>query len=92
MNPALISFWSRTIRRRKAGSCGFERLQLTERCVVVNDGEEAIDFLYSNGRFRSALLAARLVLLDLKMPRMNGFDLLERMKTDAALNSFRSSR
>jgi CheY-like chemotaxis protein len=64
----------------------FERLQLAERCVVVNDGEEAIDFLRSSGRFSQRIPGLpRLVLLDLKMPRMNGFDLLERMKTDAAL-------
>ena len=64
----------------------FQKLQLAERCVVVNDGEEAIDYLCSSGRFslRTPGLP-RLVLLDLKMPRMNGFDLLERIKTDAAL-------
>lgn len=59
----------------------FERLQLAERCVVVNDGEEAIDYLRSSGRFSQRTPGLpRLVLLDLKMPRMNGFDLLERMK------------
>ena len=64
----------------------FQKLQLAERCVVVNDGEEAIDYLCSSGRFSQRTPGLpRLVLLDLKMPRMNGFDLLERIKTDAAL-------
>jgi len=64
----------------------FRTLQMQQGCVVVNDGEEAMEFLESRGRFsQRAPGLPRLVLLDLKMPRVNGFDLLQQIKTDAEL-------
>lgn len=58
---------------------------LAHRVVWVKDGQEALDFLYSEGAFAGrSSQGPRLVLLDLKLPRLNGIDVLRRIKEDAA--------
>ena len=49
---------------------------------VVHDGQEALDYLSGQGAFgdRQAFPTPKLVLLDLKMPRLNGFDVIEWMR------------
>ena len=51
--------------------------------MIVRDGQEAVDYLSGNGRYgdRSAHPLPALVVLDLKMPRMSGFDVLTWLMT-----------
>jgi len=56
--------------------------------VVARDGAEALDFLYGRGQFvqqPGGDLAA--VLLDLKLPKIDGLEVLEQIKADPVLKS-----
>ncbi len=50
--------------------------------VVANDGEEALDYLYRRGGHESRPAANPKVLLDYKLPKVDGLEVLECIKTD----------
>ncbi len=59
---------------------------LANEVVVVSDGAEALDYLYSRGRFKDRTGGhPALVLLDLKMPKIDGLGVLRTIKQDEAL-------
>ena len=61
-----------------------QRERLANRILVVRDGEEALDFLFCRGAFshRSFEHPPRLVLLDLKLPKVDGLQVLKQAKSD----------
>ena len=60
-----------------------KRGNILNTVVRVKDGAEAIDFLFRNGEFNGRKGGnPRLVLLDLKMPKMDGIDVLKKIRSD----------
>ncbi len=57
---------------------------ISNRVVVANDGVEALDYLFGTGRFsgRDIEIMPQVILLDLKMPRMDGLEVLHRIRED----------
>jgi CheY-like chemotaxis protein len=59
---------------------------LANEVVVVRDGEEALDYLFRRGMFRMRAPGhPAVVLLDLKLPKVDGLQVLEAIKTDPQL-------
>jgi two-component system, response regulator len=65
-----------TIRALKAGG-------LANKLHWVKDGQEALDFLFRHGQYADRSESVpRLVFLDLKMPRVDGIEVLKQIKAD----------
>jgi two-component system response regulator len=61
-----------------------KREKLANHIFVARDGEEALDFLFCRGAFahRSFEHPPKLVLLDLKLPKVDGMEVLKQVKSD----------
>lgn len=60
--------------------------RLANEVVVVRDGEEALDYLYRRGVFRLRMEGNPVVvLLDLKLPKVDGLEVLAKLKSDPEL-------
>jgi two-component system response regulator len=66
-----------------------KRHHLANQLVHVEDGAEALDFLFARGKYEGLKSDAppKVVLLDLKLPKMNGLEVLRIMKTNERTRS-----
>ena len=63
-----------------------EEYNLANEVVVTRDGEEALDYLYCRGNFQTRTGAnPAVLLLDLKLPKVDGLEVLQQMKADEKL-------
>lgn len=64
-----------------------KRAGLGERSVYLKDGQELLDYVYKRAQFSHRQASdAVAIIADLNMPRLSGFEMLERLKSDHALS------
>lgn len=61
-----------------------KRQHLTDHVMVVRDGAEALDLIFGEGAYAGCPLEKnlKLILLDLKLPKVDGFEVLRRVKSN----------
>lgn len=66
-----------------------KKKNLANHLVAVEDGAEALDFLFCRGKFAGRALGTspQVVLLDLKLPKVSGLEVLKAMRADAKTRS-----
>jgi two-component system response regulator len=66
-----------------------KKRNLANRIFVVEDGEEALDFLFRRGKYakRDQNSHPKVVLLDLKLPKLSGLEVLREIKKDERTRS-----
>jgi CheY-like chemotaxis protein len=63
-----------------------DEYNLANEVVVARDGQEALDYLYFRGKFASRSREnPAVLLLDLKLPKVNGLEVLQQVKSDEKL-------
>lgn len=63
----------------------FRKNNVTNEVVVARDGAEALDYLFGTGAYanRDVSLLPQVVILDLKLPKIDGFEVLRRIRAAA---------
>jgi CheY-like chemotaxis protein len=78
-NPNDVELTLRALRKQN----------IADRVFVVKDGAEALDFLFAGGSYQNRRVENRpkVVLLDLKLPKVDGLEVLRRIKGDSRTRS-----
>jgi len=66
-----------------------ERAGVQNKLVVLSDGKQALDYLFTpeGSLHAAAVKGLKLILLDLKLPKVSGLEILERIRSDENLSA-----
>ena len=62
----------------------FAKCAAVEEIVVVRDGAEALEYMFGTGRYEGRFVGdtPRVILLDLRLPKVSGHEVIERLRAD----------
>lgn len=65
----------------------FKEAKLSNKMWVVRDGQEALDFLHHRDKYQDVAISPKpgLILLDINLPKVNGLEVLRKVKEDPVL-------
>ena len=66
-----------------------KKVHIANKVFLVSDGEEALDFLFARGKFtgREQIQNPKVILLDLKLPKISGIEILRTIKASEKLKT-----
>src|SRR5690348_15331203 len=86
MKPKRILLVDDSPRDRELALDALREYNLVNEVVTLRDGAEALDYLYRRGEFADRADAdPAVILLDLKMPKVDGLEVLRQIKSDSKL-------
>ena len=59
-----------------------EKQRITSKYFLLKDGEEALEFFFGQLNDNNPLPMPKIVLLDIKLPKVTGFEVLQKLKSD----------
>jgi two-component system, response regulator len=72
-NPDDVDLTIRAFEKNKS-------LNILNELIIVRDGQEALDYLFGAGKYAGAAVAPSVILLDLKLPKVGGLEVLRRIR------------
>jgi len=86
-NPAVILLVEDNPADQELIRRAVEKVTIRKELRIVGDGEEALDYLFRRGKYQAPANSPRpdLLLLDLNLPRVNGYQVLEEIRADSKL-------
>jgi CheY-like chemotaxis protein len=86
-NPAVILLVEDSPADQELIRRALEKLTIRKELRIVEDGEEALAYLFRRGKYKAPASSPKpdLLLLDLNLPRVNGYQVLEEIRADSKL-------
>ncbi|MCK5581737.1 MAG: response regulator [Candidatus Omnitrophica bacterium] len=68
----------------KLTQMAFKENNIANKMVVLNDGEEAVEYLFCQGKYRERDINDQptIILLDIKLPKLSGLEVLKKIRAD----------
>lgn len=88
-DPLVVLFVEDDPAHAEIAMRNFSQSRLANKIVHVSDGQQALDYLFQTGEYADSEAAPRphLILLDLRLPKVDGLEVLERIRQDDDLRA-----